>query len=317
MAVPRDSFIIYSSNPPLLPHVGWLLKKLRGIRYGILVWDIYPDHIERMGLLGSGHPVLRLWSALNRRAFSEAELVVTISESMAKRLAAQFVGRSGRAVIRVIPNWADTDAVKPLDKLENPLAAKYGQLGRMTVMYSGNIGATHELDGLLDAAERFSSDTRISFLIVGDGLGRDRVAAAVQNRRLENVTLVERQSWESFPKMLALADVSIVTQRPGTEDLSFPSKTYSAMAAGTAICALTPTNSDLKELVEASRIGVAVPPDDVDALVQGIQYLADNADVLRQMKENARQLAERKYGFSVVGETWLQYLTPVVQKAAG
>ena len=100
-------FVLAVTNPPMLPHWAWLLRKTRGIRYGLLVWDIYPDHIVRQGWAGPKNPLVTSWAALNKRVLRDAEVIITIGEQMGNALRQQ-VDPGTTLPIEVIPNWADT-----------------------------------------------------------------------------------------------------------------------------------------------------------------------------------------------------------------
>src|SRR5690606_8968901 len=95
--------------------------------------------------------------------------------------------------LEVIPNWADTNALRPLHKQDNPLAWELGQRDKLTVLYSGNMGAGHTLSGVIEAAALLESDPRIEFLFIGDGLSRPALEAEVAQRKLNNVRFFDYQ----------------------------------------------------------------------------------------------------------------------------
>lgn len=305
-------FLLFVTNPPFLPLVGWLGHELRGLRYALLIWDIYPDHVVQAGVLPAQHFAVRGWRALNRQALLAAEQVITIGDVMARTIEAQLDGKALRRPIRVIPNWADPDGIRPIPKSENALAEQYGQRDRLTVMYSGNMGATHQLGGLLAAARQLERESNASFILMGDGLGRPGLEAELQRHQLSNVRIVDSQPWDAFAKAIALADVSVVSQTSGSEHLSLPSKTYSSLAAGSAILALTSPGSDLGQLVTSEYVGKVAPPDDPVAIAAAIHELASDAGELAQMRQNARRLALERFNPDRVREMWHDALAPLI-----
>jgi glycosyltransferase involved in cell wall biosynthesis len=305
-------FLLLVTNPPLLPYVGWLAHKLKGLRYGVLVWDIYPDHVVAAGMLGDHHPLVRGWRDLNRRALLGAEQVITIGDVMAKALEGQLNGAVLRRPIKVIPNWADPEVIRPIPKQLNPLAKSLDQLNRVTVMYSGNMGATHQLDAVMGAAERLASKGRISFVFMGDGIGQRHLQAEKERRNLLNLTMLPTQPWDVFAKAIAVADINIVSQKAGSEHLSLPSKTYSALAAGSAILALTSPESDLGQLVTEQKIGRVASPDDEAAIADAIATMTSDPVELARMQHNARRLVEERFNPTMVKQMWHDTLAPLV-----
>jgi glycosyltransferase involved in cell wall biosynthesis len=304
-------FVLAVTNPPMLPHWAWMLSKMRGVRYGLLVWDIYPDHIVRQGWAGPRHPMVKSWAAINKRVLAGAEVVITIGEQMGQALAQQ-VDAGVSLPIEVIPNWADTETIKPLPKSENPFAIEHGQLDKVTVLYSGNMGAAHGLLPVIDAAAQLQDNANTAFLFIGDGMGKAEAEQAVAERQLANVTFLGFQPWEVLPQSLATGDIAVVIQAPGSEQLSVPSKTYTAMAAGNAILALTSPESDLAQLVNTHNAGVVCPRDDATAIAAAIAALSNNPEQLSQLKSNARSAAEKHFSPEVIFERFFNVLSPFV-----
>lgn len=314
--LPGGAFLLVVTNPPLLPHLAWILHRARGIPYGLLVWDIYPDHLVALDLIPHSHPLARMWRTLNRKAMKDARVVITLGEAMAETLRGQLLSRRPLdKPIEVIPNWADVDHIRPLPKCSNSFARAHGQIGKVTVMYAGNVGATHGLEILASTAEALKNDSRISFMVVGDGLGLDGLVKEAEARRLTNIEFLPPQPWSALPEMLATADIAVVAQRAGTEALSMPSKAYSSLAAGSALLALTSRQGDLARLVIDHRVGLVSPQGDVAGLVGCLRRLTDGEAELREMRLIARRVAVEIFSGEHAYRLLRASLTPVSRPA--
>ncbi len=304
-AARQDAFVLAVTNPPLLPHVAWALSRVRGIRYGLLVWDIYPGHLHEMGWLNPSSVISRAWETVNDTAYNRAEFVVTIGEQMADSLRRRSTRTSA---VQIIPNWADTELIRPLPRDENPLRGRLAVRDEMVVMYSGNLGATHGLDGLLNAADALRGNSQICFRVVGQGLGRAALEAAIKTRALSNVRVFDPVSWQDFPFVQALADVAVVAQAPGTEHLSVPSKSYSALAAGSALLALTEADSDLGRLVERHRLGRVCGFHATQAITSTLRGWCENEPELRAYQRRAREVAVSDFSLERITAAWREVL---------
>lgn len=78
--------------------------------------------------------------------------------------------------ISVIHNWADGDTIVPRKKEENWFCRKHGLTSGLVIMYSGNMGATHDLESVVIAAKRLHDVTDTKFIFIGDGAKRDKIA---------------------------------------------------------------------------------------------------------------------------------------------
>jgi glycosyltransferase involved in cell wall biosynthesis len=313
--LPGRPFVVAVTNPPFLPQLAWLLHKWRGHPYGLLFWDIYPNHMVQVGLLKRGSWLTRWWTDLNRRAMLEASAIVTISAQMADVLRAQLGAQAAQCRIDVIPNWADTDELKPLPKQANPFALEHGQVDKVTVLYSGNMGRTHGLGAIVEAARLLRDDARLSFLLIGDGLGRAELEQSALRHDLTNVVFCPLQPWEQVPYSLATGDIAVITQAGDSANLSLPSKTYSMLAVGCALIACTHRPSDLAALVDVSDLGGVCPPGDGAALAQTIQQLAGDPSRLAACRARARQIAEQQFSIQAAVRQWAMVLQPVINQS--
>lgn len=304
--LPGRPFIFATTNPPFLPHLLWALHKARGFRYGVLIWDIYPEHVLRRGWLRPSSTPTRAWFAANRLALRGAETVITLGDRMAEVIVAQMGG--GR--VEVVPNWADTSAIVPVAKRDNRTAQRRGVEEKVSVLYAGNMGASHGLESVVAAAGLLASDPRIVFTFVGDGLGRAALQEQVRAQHLNNVQTEPMLPWAEVPMSLAAGDVAIVAQEPGTEDLSMPSKTYSALAAGSALLSLTKPNSDLARLTDELAVGTVCDRDEPRAIAAAIQRFADDPGWLKTCRENARRAAVERFSADAVFERFATVLGP-------
>lgn len=306
-------FIFAATNPPLMPHIAWLTSKMFGFKYGLLYWDIYPEHLIHQGFLKENALLTKILKLMNAKIMEDALFVTTISDQMASTLLSQSKKKNPNLKINVIHNWANTNHIRPIDKARNPFAIKHKQVDKFTVMYSGNMGASHGLASLIEAAAILQNDDRFSFLFIGDGLGKKEIEKKAEKLQLPNVTFLNKQKWDDYPNSIATADIAVISQAPGTEGLSMPSKTYSAMAAGCALLALTDPKSSLGELIVQENIGIAIHRDNSSQIVSSLQHLADNPAKMKEMKKLSRICAEEKYGSKSALQHFLS-LMAVVQK---
>ncbi|MRS01694.1 glycosyltransferase WbuB [bacterium] len=296
--------ILAVSNPPLLPAVALLLRLIRRQPYMVLVYDIYPDIPRRLGVL-SNRAVLKIWEFVNKYIFLYARNVITLGPHMARTLEEKYSAHGAGERITIIPTWVDTGTFAPKRKRDNFFARNNMQVDKLTVLYSGNIGLTHDISLLIDAAVCMRDDPRISFLIIGEGRDKTSLMEKAKVHDLKNVTFLPLQPEESMPYSLACADVSIVSIRDGIEGLMMPSKTYYAMAVGSAIIGLSRSQSDVAHVIQESRCGVNIEPNDLNGLVGAIRMLADNRSLLDQFKLAARRAACERYARCVLSPSFV------------
>jgi len=292
----KSPLLFIVSNPPFLPFIGYILKILRRQPYVVLVYDIHPDILINFGRLSQSGLIVRLWRKFNKLVWENADIVFTIGECMSANLETMFNSKGTRAGhVIVVPNWADSDFIKPVEKIRNSFAIKHHQVDKLTVMYSGNIGATHDIETLVEAAGRLKSDESIHFLIIGGGSKKKIIEQKIHQEHLSNITLLPFQPEEVLPYSLSTGDIAMITLDRGAERLMVPSKTYYAMAAGCALLGVVAGDNELSRIIDNLGSGKKVVPGDVDGMVEAIGTFQKDRKLLAQCRKNARDAVEKFY----------------------
>ncbi|MCZ7544612.1 MAG: glycosyltransferase family 4 protein [Anaerolineae bacterium] len=193
-----------------------------------------------------------------------------------------------KAKPHVIPNFVDVETIRPGPK-DNPLARELGLVDKYVVLYAGNIGMTQSFDTLLEAAGRLRDAPGVHFLIVGDGVRREHVEAQVRARALDNVTLLPYQPRSRVPDIYATADLGLVPLMAGAATATVPSKLYTIMASARPALVAADAGSALVKTVRDAQCGLAVPPDDADALEAGIRQAYSRQDQFRAFGASGRR----------------------------
>ena len=211
--------------------------------------------------------------------------------------------------IRVIPNWADMEAIRPVAAADNPLRREWGLDDKFVVCYSGNMGRVHEFDTILGAAQRLASKAEaIGFVFIGGGAQRGAIEDEVSRRGLPNVQFRPYQDRAGLSFSLGVGDVHLVSQRPEVEGYVFPSKLYGILAAGRPLVFIGDREGEISLLVEREGIGAAVRQGDAAGLADQLLRLAGDAVLREAMGARARALLCERYDKSIAFKAWLGLL---------
>lgn len=303
----RDAPLLVTTNPPLMPLLMTTLKRLLDCRYVLLVYDVYPEVAERTGYIRPGGKAAELWRRLSRRAMLAADGVITLGEHMAETLRSHL--RPGdECDIEVIPNWADTDVIRPIPKQDNSFAKRHNLGDKLVVGYSGSFGATHDTESIIAAAQRLADVRDVRFVLIGGGTRRGRVEQLVAERNRGNLKLLDFQPLEVLPQSLAAMDCAIVCLDEPYRGVSVPSKTYYALAAGSALLAVSPPNTELTDLIAEHDCGVHIPPGSGERLADAVRELHENPELLRRYRTAARAAAEKHFSRRIATDRYYRYL---------
>ena len=297
--------VFFVSVPPM----GYLLNLVLPHRFSMVIWDVYPDILRITGTSES-HLVFRAWSALNRRSFRKAWRVFTISEPMADVLS-KYLDRS-RLIVK--PIWSIFQENARVSDDSNPFVDTHGLDGRFVVQYSGNIGVTHNVEALIDIAERLKDDKRILFQVIGRGPRQPYIERLIDERNLQNVQMLPFQSDEMFPFSLSAANLGVVILHESVGRGSVPSKAYNLMSFGIPALYIAAADSELARYTERFGHARCFTADELDEIVRFISCLADDKTLQESMQANAAR-ASTNFRRSNADRFVDSYLAPAEERA--
>jgi colanic acid biosynthesis glycosyl transferase WcaI len=273
---------VIAMSPPLTMGLTGLVTHL--VRRGPLIFniqDVFPDAAVQTGAI-TNNRVIATAKWLERFSYRRAAAVTVLSTDLADNVKAK-VPASRRADIRVIPNFVDTEFIRPQDRM-TPLRSELGIGSETVVLYAGNVGFSQSLDMVVEAARAMPS---VTFLINGDGAARRSLQDQAEG--LSNVRFSGYQPMQRLPEVLATGDIHLVPLRRGLGRVSVPSKTYSTLAAGRPVLASIDECTEVPRILADSGAGLAVAPDDPAAFREALERLVDDPAESRAMGVRGRR----------------------------
>lgn len=272
-----SSPVVIVTNPPFLGLIGLILKVFMKRPFILIIHDLYPDIAVNAGYLDKRSPVVAIWNHLNRFIFREASFIVGLGRDVNLIIEKRLPAKQKDKVV-YIPNWADPSLIKPLDFNDNLFVQHLGLSNKFIVQYSGNMGLTHDMETIVEAANLLKDEDSIHFLLIGDGGKRKIVERMIVDYKLKNITMLPYQPRENLINSLSASHVSLISLESNARGLSVPSKLYGILASGRPAIALVPEDSEVALTLNEYECGLVVAPKDVSALVQSINWLKDHED---------------------------------------
>jgi glycosyltransferase involved in cell wall biosynthesis len=304
----KPDIIIVPSPPITLGLCAWLLGLFHRAKYIYNVQEIYPDCAISLGAI-QNKALIRLLYKLEAFVYSKAVLVTVIAPKMARLLVVKGVSPSK---IRIIPNFVNIEEMRPFQK-DNSFSRQYGIQNKFVVSYVGNIGPAQDLEKLIDCAQLIKNRADIHFIIMGEGMGREKLIDYAKKKNLCNLQIFPYQPYLLVPKIYASSDLCLVPQLPSMTTTSIPSKVYSIMACARPVLAATDLESDLAELVNKVGCGIIARPGSAEQLAEEISRASENPALLRPMGEAGREHVIKYYTSEGVAKMYHRQITLLVR----
>lgn len=310
--VARPDVLLTLTTPPMIAAGAAVVARARKVPLVTWIQDVYPEVAVAFGVLPPAHLATRALKFAARASHRAATLGVVLSDGMAERVVAQG---QPRARLRVIPNWADGAWLTPVAPEDNTFRREHGLVDRFVAMYSGNLGAGHELQPFIEVARSVErSRPELAFVFVGDGVRR--AAAERSARGLTNVRFLPYQSRERLAESLSAADLHLASLQEGLAGLLVPSKLYGILAVGRPLLYLGPATCEVSQVIARDDLGWQVRPGDVDGIVKALLAAASDRPATSAKGARARAVFLQRYDRPHALLRWRSVLTEAVSGKA-
>jgi colanic acid biosynthesis glycosyl transferase WcaI len=297
--------LIPTTNPFYLPAVALATRRLHRKPVVPLVYDMFPDAFEAHGWTKQGGAIDWLATRLNRWWLRGADGVVFIGKGMAEHACARYATPSKWTVIET---GADAREFENIGGDSESDLERWCE-GKRIIAYVGKFGPMHDWETLSEAIPRvLARNERVGMLVVASGVGVTHLKQRWKDLSSDVVRFVPPIDDKSWARLLVRTNIALATLRVEAAMTSIPSKTFSSMAAGSAIVAVAPAHSDLAAVVRGHGCGEVVPPGDVDGLVGALNKLLGSPVDLQEQRTRAVSAVRQHYDIPRLAERWQEFL---------
>lgn len=306
LATRRPDVVVGSSPQLLVAAAASVIARAHGRPWVFEVRDLWPECIEALGVFEHGslpmHGLDRLVDALYR----SAARVVIVSPGFREPLVRRGVAPDK---IEWVTNGVDVSRFTPATP--DPRArAEMGDGARFVVAYVGTHGMAHDLDTLLETANRMRHRDDIAFAFVGDGAERERLSQRARSLGLRNTRFLGARARDDVSRYYASADVCVAPLRPSPLFARFvPSKIFEIMAMARPV--VVAVDGITRSLVESAGAGLFAPPGDAAALERALLELDASPDRRQAMGTRGRALVVERFAREATARTYLDLLLDV------
>ena len=290
LTAPRADVAMAYTPPLPVPWIACLVGKVRHMGVAVNVQDLFPREAVELGILSNPF-LIRALEVMERQVYRLAAAVTVHSPGNREHVIQQ--GGDPKHV-HVLYNWVDTERIRPGNG-DNGFKRQQGLQGQFVVSYAGTMGWGQDMSTIIDSAARMRDQKETLFMLVGDGVDKEKAQARSRELGLANVRWLPMQPWSVYPEILAASDVSLVNLNPELRTPVVPSKILSIMAAGRPVIASLPLESDARRIVAEAGCGICVDAGDGEALAGAIRKLESDRTLARDMGKRGRAYVETHY----------------------
>jgi colanic acid biosynthesis glycosyl transferase WcaI len=259
------------------------------------------------GQMRAGGALGRAALRFEKRCINGFAHASSISPEMCRKLVEK--GRSAETV-HELRNWAEIDAIVPRCSEASTYRGRWKITTPHIALYSGSIAKKQGLEVVIDSARALCGRVDLSFVLCGNGPMRPELEARAQG--LKNIHFHDLQPRDALGELLNMATIHLLPQKRDAADLVLPSKLTNMLASGRPVVAGAAHGSGLAREVEGC--GLAVEPDNVGAMVAGIERLIEEPVLYQASAAEARRRAVQRWSREAIINRFEQVLQAAIDE---
>ena len=303
--------VVVVTSPPLFVGItGYLISRLRRMPFVFEVRDLWPESAIDTGVLTNKF-IIKLAYWVEAFIYRRARLINVLTPAFYKTLRDKKQIPEKKLI--QISNAADFSlSEKLLKDFDRPAFRKEHNLeGHFVITYVGAHGVANHLEQVLDAGEALA-DTNVLFLLIGQGMEKERLVKLGKDRNITNVRFLDAvPKAEVFRYILASEMGASVLKRVDTFKTVYSNKTFDYMSCKRPI--LMAIDGVSRELLEDARAGAYVEPENIGEYNRIIrEYLAEPSRIERE-GESGYRYARENFDREVLAKKYLDHIKGITR----
>jgi len=303
----KPDIIIGSSVHPFAWEAAYWISKRTGAEFVAEVRDLWPLSLIEVQKVSPKHPLVLLFSILEKRAYCRAKKIITTMPYGYKYIS-DILGFP-KEKIEWIPNGIDTEKVDNISKsidIKLPNNLKMYLENNWCAVYTGSLVESECIDYILDSAKILQNrgNNIIKFAIIGDGHLKKQLIEEAQKQNLKNVVFFDRISKEQVAIVVSKAKVCLAAVR----NLPLYKYGLSMNKLSDYLYSGNPTIfvCDVENVVKISGGGITLPYGDRELYADSIESVYSmSEDKKRTMTDKAREVIKKQYDTSSLAKQLL------------
>lgn len=302
--------VVVTSPPLFVGGSGFLISRFKRIPMIFEIRDLWPESAIDTGVLTNKF-IIKFAYWFEAFIYKRAKLINVLTPAFYKTLNEKKGIDKSKLIM--IPNAADFSlSVEIMSNFDRERFRREHNLENYFVItYVGAHGVANHLEQILEAGKKLE-DTNVLFLLIGQGMEKDRLKEKAKQMNATNVRFLDAvPKSEVFKYILASEMGASVLKKVDTFKTVYSNKSFDYFSCKKPI--LMAIDGVSRKLVEDARAGIYVEPENAEAYSKAIrEYLNDGAR-LKIEGENGYQYAKNNFDREFLAKEYLKSIKKVIR----
>lgn len=301
--IEKQDYIFCESPPLFLGISALILTKNKRAKLIFNVSDLWPESAEKLGLI-SNKFLLNISTKLEEYLYKKSQLITGQTQGIVKNISTRFPNK----MVYWLKNGIDTNLFGNVNDHQWRIEKGFST-NDFLVLYAGILGYAQGLDVILYAANILQDNSKIKFIILGDGPEKERLKKLSDDLNLKNVLFMDPTPKESMPIIINSINASVIPLKK--IDLfkgAIPSKIFEILASKKPI--LLGVEGEAKDLfITEGKCGLSFIPENAEDLAKNILELYNSPSLAENLGLNGFKYVSKNFNRDIIAEEFWILLT--------
>lgn len=302
--------VVVTSPPLFVGGSGFLISRLKRIPMIFEIRDLWPESAIDTGVLTNKF-IIKFAYWFEAFIYRRAKLINVLTPAFYKTLNEKKGIDKSKLIM--IPNAADFSLSEEImSNFDRESFRRAHDLENYFVItYVGAHGIANHLEQILEAGKKLE-DTNVLFLLIGQGMEKDRLKEKAKQMNVINVRFLDAvPKSEVFKYILASEMGASVLKKVDTFKTVYSNKSFDYFSCKKPI--LMAIDGVSRKLVEDARAGIYVEPENAEAYSKAIREYLNDGSRLKTEGENGYQYAKNNFDREFLAKEYLKSIKKVIR----
>jgi len=265
--------------------------------------DLWPLTPLEIGGYSKYHPFIKIMQYAENFTYKNVDRVISILPCAEEYMIAHGLSENK---FTHIPNGISLDEMNNLEQLDYNVKCKIPR-NKFIVGYTGTIGNANSINTIINAASIIGEiNDEICFVLIGEGAEKKNIMLLINKLKLDNCLILDAIPKNQVQSVILLFDIAVIAWRDRPLLYKYgisPNKIFDYMYAGRPVIQAVNAGNDI---IKDANCGLKVPPEDPQALADGIIKMYKMPKRERELLgANGQKYVLRNHAFDILAKKFI------------
>ena len=279
-----DIIFTFATSPITVAIVSIFLAKIKNCKSVLWVLDLWPDILSELKIIKNAY-LITLLDDIIKKIYEKTDIILVQSKTFKSIIDKKI--NNNKSIY--FPSWPEN--------LKHNIKIKIKKkVGKINIVFTGNIGEAQNFDNVFKVIKYFRKNKKLNWIIVGSGRKLNIFRRNAIKYKIKNIEFYGNQPIQNISAFHSIADILLISLKKGKAlSATIPGKLQTYLNSNKYILGMI--DGEAKDLINESKAGKCVKPDDVKGMINLINKILSNKNLIlfKRSKINTKLFINKNF----------------------